>query len=263
MDKLNTNHTFAVCAYKESPYLEECIRSLVNQKEKTNIIVCTSTPNSYIEALVEKYQLPYFVREGQSDICDDWNFAVASTQTDYVTIAHQDDIYSKNYYKELSKHIPDDEMSLYMTDYMPLKNGCPDAKDVSRMVKRFLLLPMKIKVFRNLKVMKLAVLAFGNSICCPSITYNKSRLGEKIFDSELKYCIDWDTSLKFAKQKGRFVYVDKPLMYYRLHDGSTSKACMEDQRKVNEDIIMFSKFWPKPIVKLIMLFYKKSYSAYN
>ena len=41
--KIQITH-FAVCAYKESPYLESCIKSLVNQKVKSNIIVCTSTP---------------------------------------------------------------------------------------------------------------------------------------------------------------------------------------------------------------------------
>ena len=105
---LSTNHTFAVCAYKESPYLEACIRSLVGQTQKTNIIVCTSTPCRYIEDLAKKYDLPYFVREGKSDIQDDWNFAFDSAETDYVTIAHQDDVYSKHYFEELAKHIPDE-----------------------------------------------------------------------------------------------------------------------------------------------------------
>ena len=39
-------HTFAICAYKESKYLEECIRSLKKQTVETNIILVTSTPNS-------------------------------------------------------------------------------------------------------------------------------------------------------------------------------------------------------------------------
>lgn len=74
MEYQNTDHTFAVCAYKESPYLESCIKSLVNQKVKSNIIVCTSTPCEFIENMAKKYDLPYYVREGKSDICDDWNF---------------------------------------------------------------------------------------------------------------------------------------------------------------------------------------------
>lgn len=59
----NTDHTFAVCAYKESPYLEECIRSLVEQTVKTNIAVYTSTPNAYIRGIAEKYGVPVYVNE--------------------------------------------------------------------------------------------------------------------------------------------------------------------------------------------------------
>ena len=36
---INTNHTFAICAYKESPYLEECIQSLMNQTVKSDILI--------------------------------------------------------------------------------------------------------------------------------------------------------------------------------------------------------------------------------
>ena len=61
MEYQNTDHTFAVCAYKESPYLESCIKSLVNQKVKSNIIVCTSTPCEFIENMAKKYDLPYYV----------------------------------------------------------------------------------------------------------------------------------------------------------------------------------------------------------
>ena len=42
-------HTFAICAYGDSPYLEECMASLACQRQKSEIICCTSTPNPQIE----------------------------------------------------------------------------------------------------------------------------------------------------------------------------------------------------------------------
>ena len=57
MTKRN-DHTFAICAYKESPYLEECILSLKNQTVKSNIIMATSTPNEWIQGLAKKYEIP-------------------------------------------------------------------------------------------------------------------------------------------------------------------------------------------------------------
>ena len=50
-EKKVKKHIFAICAYKESPYLEECIVSLKNQTVKTDILLATSTPNEYIENL--------------------------------------------------------------------------------------------------------------------------------------------------------------------------------------------------------------------
>ena len=48
MGDMSAKHTFVICAYKESAYLEECILSLKQQTVKSNIIMITSTPNNYI-----------------------------------------------------------------------------------------------------------------------------------------------------------------------------------------------------------------------
>lgn len=59
-----TNHTFAICAYGESPFLEECIQSCIGQTERTNILLATSTPNAYIKNLGGKYGIPVYVNRG-------------------------------------------------------------------------------------------------------------------------------------------------------------------------------------------------------
>ena len=45
------DHTFVICAYKESKYLKNCIRSLENQTVKSHILIATSTGNAYIRGL--------------------------------------------------------------------------------------------------------------------------------------------------------------------------------------------------------------------
>ena len=114
MDKFN-NHTFAICAYKESRYLEECVKSVINQEVKSNIIICTSTPNDFITTIADKYSLKIFIRDGKPDIQDDWNFAYESSKTEYVTIVHQDDIYESNYTKELKNYISQDKQSIIIS----------------------------------------------------------------------------------------------------------------------------------------------------
>ena len=111
--KRGTNHTFAVCAYKESPYLETCVRSLIRQSVRTKIIMTTSTPCGHIQRIADKYGIPLYIREGRSDIRDDWNFAYNRADTDWVTVAHQDDIYAPDYVKEFLKTIQGYDCLLY------------------------------------------------------------------------------------------------------------------------------------------------------
>ena len=49
-------HTFVVLAYKESNYLETCIKSVINQKYKSKVIIATTTDNKYIRDLAKKYR---------------------------------------------------------------------------------------------------------------------------------------------------------------------------------------------------------------
>ena len=272
------DHTFSICAYKQSPYLEKCIKSIMRQTIKTNVIMVTSTPNEYIKKLASKYRIPLYVRDGASDIRDDWNFAYDKADTKWVTVAHQDDLYGKRYVEEISSKIDsvykkafrnDADVKKYkdilavLTDYKPIKNNQIGKRDINSRIRRFLRIPLKSDRLAGKTFWKKAVISLGNSICCPTVTYNKEILGESFFTSELKFNIDWDTFYKLAELKGIFAYVDKPLTFYRVHDDATSKEFIENHLREKDDIYMFSKFWPKWIVKIIMVFYKKAYDTYG
>lgn len=257
---MSKKHTFAICAYKESEYLEECVKSVINQEIPTNYLIATSTPNDRIKSIAEKYNIPYYVKKGKPDIQDDWNFAYSKAHTELVTITHQDDVYEPNYSKEILKNYDEDTL-MYNTNYNPYKNG-KVTTDANSKVKEILKVFTKNKTLSKNKFFKVSSLAFGNSINCPSVTYNKTKLGDRIFTSDLKFALDWDTFLKIAKMKGRSLYIPKKLINYRIHDGATTKQFIVDNRRVNEDVIMFNKFWPKWVTKIIMKFYVKSYKVY-
>ena len=97
MSTMKEKHTFVICAYKESAYLEECVKSLKEQKKESNIIMVTSTPNDYIKNICEKYDVELKINHGQGGIVQDWNFGYNQARTPYVTIAHQDDLYFSDY----------------------------------------------------------------------------------------------------------------------------------------------------------------------
>ncbi len=269
-----------ICAYKDSPYLESCIRSLWKQTVRSDIYLVTSTPSDYIRKLAAKYRVPMFVREGESSLKEDWLFGwkIAGKYHDLVTIAHQDDKYNAHYVEELLKaykKYPD--MTVFCSDYVVLKteedqtsDGTPFVGstrmvcgDFVRFVKKVLRMPLRLQGLANRTWVKRLALMFGNSICCPSCTYNYEFIGSRMFRSDMEFALDWDNLYELALRKGRFVCCEKPLLAYRVHDGATTKQCIEDNRRSKDEIAMFRKMWPEWMVRLLMHYYKKAYDNYE
>ncbi len=258
-------HTFVICAYGESPYLESCVRSLKGQTVVSEILCATSTPNAHIGAVMEKYGIPVRVREGKSDIQEDWNFALAqAADAEYVTLAHQDDLYGRHYVEELFEaytRYPD--MTLFTTDAVHIRHGRLERYSVKRTVKKLLRLPLRLKPWADREAVKMGALRFGNPIMCPSCAYRVHYLPDPIFHSEYRYALDWDCLVDLAKWPGRFVCTEKPLLLYRVHNGSETKACIRDNRRETEERRMFARFWPAWMVRAWMKYYKKAYAEYD
>ena len=111
MSYTSSDHTYALCAYKESAYLEECVKSLLEQTVKSTIFIATSTPNDHINAVAEKYNIPVYVNYGEKGIGGDWNFAYDKAQTPLVTIAHQDDIYEPTYTEKMLEYFDEEQFA--------------------------------------------------------------------------------------------------------------------------------------------------------
>lgn len=277
---MNTIHAFVICAFGKSPYLENCIRSLLRQTAPSEIYIATSTPSEHIRRLARKYGLPLWVRQGESGIREDWLFAwrEGGKRKRLITIAHQDDCYCRDYAKTvlaMYERYPD--MTVFCSDYVTLKTResrmadgtyypvqtriC--AGDLVRLVKKLLRLPLRFRFYANRAWVKKSALIFGNSICCPSCTYNYSLIGDHMFDSGYSFALDWENLLSLAERPGRFVCVEEPLIAYRVHSGAATKKCIEDHRREADEASMFRKLWPDWMASLLMRFYKQSYKAYR
>ncbi|MCI9583702.1 glycosyltransferase family 2 protein [Clostridiaceae bacterium] len=261
-------HTFAICAYKDSPYLEACIRSLALQTVPSEIICCTSTPSPYIRSLTKRYGIALYVREGESGIRADWLFAWQKAGGRFVTIAHQDDVYRKSYTEELLKaarRYPD--MTVFVSDYMTIKmegeKAVYQAVNPVWAVKKLLRLPLRLKALSGSRLIRRSALMLGNSLCCPACSYHKERIGDQMFRSDYEFALDWDNLWELAGKKGRFICCEKPLLAYRVHDGAATKACIKNNRRMEEETAMFRKIWPGRLAPLLMYFYRKAYGAYG
>ena len=257
MNVTAADHTWVICAYKESPYLEECIRSLLAQTVTSPVIIATSTPNGHIAGLAKRYGLPLRVNDGPKGIAGDWNFAYSCAGTALVTIAHQDDCYEPDYLEACLKRLSAARRPLiYFTDYAEIRNGRKVNRNKLLLIKRILLLPMRIKALAGTRFGKRLSLAFGNPICCPSVTYVAKEMPNPPFMRGFYSNLDWQLWERLTRFHGSFEYDTRRLSYHRIHEGSeTTRTIGTDNTRAKEDAVMFARFWPAPIVKILMHFY--------
>ena len=117
---MDLRHTFVIPAYKESAYLEDCIKSVVNQTVPGEVLIATATPNDHIRGLSDKYGIELFEHE-PGELAGDWNNALECARTPLVTIAHQDDVYDSNFREEVLKSVDEAKKPIIaFTDYAEL-----------------------------------------------------------------------------------------------------------------------------------------------
>lgn len=256
---MDSQHSFVICAYKESEYLEECILSLQRQSVSSAIIMVTSTPNQWIQSLAERYQIPLYINEGESGITQDWNFGLSHVQTRYATIAHQDDVYEEEYTEQMLRQMNGESRPLIgFSDYYELRNGDKVYNTSMLRIKRIMLWPLRWKWCFRRRFVRRRVLSLGDPICCPSVIFCMDHLEQPVFQHGFRSCEDWEAWEKLSKLKGSFVYVNRPLMSHRIHAESATTAILQDNARIEENYIMYCKFWPKWIAGMINRFYTKS-----
>ena len=251
--------SFVICAYGESPYLEECIRSLKRQSVKAKTAIMTYTPNVHIYQLAELYGLEVKVNRGESGIAGDWNAALASSDTALTVIAHQDDIYGRDYAASvlLAANEAGDPILIF-TDYGERRSGENVYHNRLLGIKRLMLAPLKIKSLAPSVAARRLVLSLGSPICCPSVCYVMEHMPEKLFDPLYKVSLDWDAWERLSRKEGSFVYVPGIHMLHRIHKGSETTKLIEDLTRNSEDLGMYERFWPESIAKLLEHFYSRA-----
>ena len=255
-------HIFAVCAYGESPYLDECVRSLLAQTVKSEIILVTSTPNDHIRRCADKYGLRVLVNRGQGGITQDWNYAYTHSHARYVTIAHQDDFYEPDFLENALKRLEKSRKPLiFFTDYFEIRDGVRVYKNRLMFIKRLMLLPMLLPGAEHSRWIRRRILSFGTPICCPSVTYVKKNLPYAVFQHTFLACEDWEAWEMISKIRGDFLYCTEPLVGHRIHEESVTTSIIRSHQRSNEEIIMFRKFWPEWIARILNREYAKAQSS--
>ena len=257
-------HAFVVAAYGDSPMLGTCIESIAGQSRTgSDVLITTSTPSDYLRRIAAKYRLPLVINPSRGNIGSDWNFALAAADAAYVTIAHQDDAYQPDYLQRMMDAVAGvQDLAIAFSDFVETSPAGPRPVHLNLRIKRFLTQRAfgRRDVIRD-QASKLRMLAWGNPVCCPSVLFNRARLGEFRFSEALSSNLDWEAWRQLASRAGAFVYIRAPLVTRHIHARSETSALIADNRRLEEDRVMFERFWPAPVAAMITRIYRASYRA--
>lgn len=250
-----SQHTFVILAYGESPYLETCMQSLLTQTMQSDILISTSTPSNFIDALAQKYSLSVMINPNRESIAADWSYAYHAAQTPYVTLAHQDDCYFSEYTAQcltMAQLYPDN--LILFTRYRELV-GKTYRRSALITIKQALLWPFLVTTALHSSRFKKMCISFGNPIPCPSVMYHKEAVGEFEFSKEWQFNLDWEAWLRLAERVGCFVYVKKPLMAHRLHEDSETSRLIRNRKRAEEELYMLQQLWKSPWATMLAKVY--------
>lgn len=259
----SSSHCFAVLAYKESPYLEDCLVSLINQNHKSKIFISTATPSNYIDEIAKKYTIPVIVNAQKPGIASDWSFAYQAADSEYVTLAHQDDLYAPEYSEKMLRAAQTSEKNLItFCDYIELRESGETVSNLNLLIKRIILFPFfLIAPSISINFLKRSMLSLGSPISCPTVMYNKKNIGNFAFSTDFSINLDWDAWLKFADMQGSFAFAKQKLVKHRVHADSETSAGLRAGIRQSEDLKLFNRVWPSFLAKSISKVYALSYSS--
>lgn len=259
--ELSKKHSFAIMAYKNAPFIEETIDSILKQNQNSTVYMTTSTPSDRIESIANNYHIPLYINTGKAGIVGDWEFALSCAETPYVTLADQDDIYEPQYASDVVGLLDKKKDSLIaFTNYREIDNeGQLRKTNITMAIKRMLLWPYLFSQTTRGGFRKL-ILAFGDPICSPSVTYNVKNLGSiHLFDEQYSMALDWDAWLRMTETKGSFCYRRKRLLNHRIHLDTQTSGGIAGGKRYEEDLKIFKRLWPAWLAKRLARLYSGSY----
>lgn len=253
-------HTFAVLAYGNSPFLAGCLDALAAQSVKSRIIVSTSTPSDYIAAAARAAGAELHINPKREGIGADWNFALKAAGTRYVTLAHQDDVYFPEFLartKALFDAHPDGAIAF--TGFREIGDRGEPKNSLVSSIKQVLSAVLLRGSERITGLSRRLFLSFGDPLTCSTVTFDLENLPGFSFRTDLASNLDWEAWWRLHLEDRPFLHAKQKLLGRRHNELMETSRVIASGKRQTEDAMMFAKIWPKPIAKLLHFFYAASY----
>jgi glycosyltransferase involved in cell wall biosynthesis len=172
--------------------------------------------------------------EESKGLASNWNHAFSLAETDYVCLAHQDDLYDPRYLQTMLDHL--EEYPSAGLIHCQARTINEDGTVFHSPIERF-----KLRFWEHMKNMDRGNvyrrLFHGNFICCPSIVYRRqvhSRV--RGFDTSLSFCSDWDYSFRVLLAGMDIAAVPETLISYRRHRSNATRNHVASLNRYKEEM---------------------------
>ena len=219
--------------YNSAHFIIEAVDSVLAQTftDFEVLVIDDGSKDNTKEVLTEKYgnSIQYFYKEN-GGVSKARNFGIEKAKGKYVAFLDSDDAWIP---EKLEKQIAalekiSENKACYSSFYLCDENLNPG--EINRSER-------KADALTDL-------LLIGNVVATPSTVIAEKELFQQVggFDYELSQCADWEMWIRLAT-KTEFIYIDEPLLKYRIHGANMSKnaALLE-----NDTILLMEKGFALP-----------------
>jgi hypothetical protein len=257
---MSKGHSFVVLAYKDSPFLQGCMEGLAAQTVKTQIVVATSTPSPFIDAIAARFGAEVKINPRAEGIGADWNFGLNASSANYVTLAHQDDTYDPRFAERtLGLFEKNPQAALCFTAYGEIDDAGRATRSKISLIKHSLEAAILGRREQVGGTRLRAFLAFGNPLPCSAVTFNRARLSDFRFSLEYKSNLDWDAWLRLQERGEIFLHAPERLVGRRHNPLTETSRLIREGIRQKEDSQMFRRIWPAPLGGALAYLYRAGY----
>lgn len=226
--------------YNKSLFLHESLFSILNQSfNDFELIVIDDQSADCSNEIVKKIddsRIRFYTNSRNMGQADTLNNGLEKATGDYVTFAHGDDVWASDF---LSAHLSLMEQFKEINISHSRAHFIDDCGRITYFTEPneevpFLITPAKEVLQRLFK---------GSCVITPTVFLRRGKF--PFFSNSFAFSCDWDLWLKIAAADNDFLFINKPLIYYRTSADSVTSLSMKTGLNIIEDYLTLVQFFAR------------------
>lgn len=241
--------TVAVAIYNGAQFLAETLASLLAQSLPDFRLIClddASTDDSV--AIASRFSDPRItidVAPRHTSLPENWNRAIAAARGDYLVIAHQDDVYERDFLAATCRLLDDHPHAFAAhTRAMVIDESHEVARSPAAAYKeRFW---PRAEPYERTPQDEARTLLKGNYIVAPAVMLRLSAV-QKIgpFNPRFHFVTDWEYWLRGVALGYSITGTHARLVRFRRHPQTATRANEVSMRRYEEELALLASFAPR------------------